>query len=642
MISKLKTLPLLLQNMGWRAFRFRVGYELQKRTGLLKRKFPVQTDESPTVSLRQWQQQGGKFFFFSKESLTQFPLPAKALLTLEAEVHQIKQGNIRFFNAFTLPLGPQYDWITNPDTHYQYSIFQHWTEINDLDPSNGDIKYVWEKSRFTFLYPLIRYDFHTGQDQSAFVFGQITDWIEKNPLNCGPNYVCSQEISLRVLNWTFALYYYRHSLTLTEAAFRQLIQSIYWQIRHVAENIQFSRISVRNNHAITECLALYLTGLLYPFFPESERWKNQGRKWVEEEGLYQIYPDGSYLQFSMNYHRVVAQLFTWAFYLAEVNNDYFSDALYDRVRRTLDFLYQHQDLTSGHLPNYGANDGALFFRLNSCEYRDYRPQLNALYYYFHRKPLYGNGPWQEDLQWYGFMPLEKSDESFIPLPQQSQSYTHGGFYVLRSSNHFAFIRCGNHPDRPMQADNLHLDLWLNGVNLLRDAGSYKYNTTPEELKFFMGTASHNTVQLGEYDQMQKGGRFIWYHWSQAKNTRLTENENWIEFEGTAHVYRHLHPEIYHTRKVRQHQDKPYWEVEDRLTIPDVPALKALPVTQLWHPHPQFFEKGFQMYVTDAQGKKLPQKTKEVYYSPCYGVKELAVQLRFEQAGYYFKTIISNE
>ena len=30
---------------------------------------------------------------------------------------------------------------------------------------------------------------------------------------------------------------------------------------------------------------------------------------------------------------------------------------------------------NGRLPNYGANDGALFFKLNDAEYSDYRPSL---------------------------------------------------------------------------------------------------------------------------------------------------------------------------------------------------------------------------------------------------------------------------
>lgn len=58
---------------------------------------------------------------------------------------------------------------------------------------------------------------------------------------------------------------------------------------------------------LPETLALYLVGLLYPSFPEAARWKIKGMKWFEEEVAYQIYEDGTFLQFSMNYHRVVSQ-----------------------------------------------------------------------------------------------------------------------------------------------------------------------------------------------------------------------------------------------------------------------------------------------------------------------------------------------
>src|SRR6185312_9633867 len=117
-------------------------------------------------------------------------------------------------------------------------------------------------------------------------------WIKANPINQGPNYRCSQEISLRVLNWTFALYYYRNSSKLTEDIFNQIQFAVFWQIQHIFQNIDFSRIAVRNNHAITETLTLYLTGLLYPQFPGSKKWRENGKRWFEEEVAYQIYEDG--------------------------------------------------------------------------------------------------------------------------------------------------------------------------------------------------------------------------------------------------------------------------------------------------------------------------------------------------------------
>ena len=42
-----------------------------------------------------------------------------------------------------------------------------------------------------------------------------------------------------------------------------------------------------------------------------------------------------------------------------------------------------------------------------------------------------------------------------------------------------------------------------GQNILRDGGTYSYNSTPEDLKYFSGVASHNTVQFDEHQQMPR-------------------------------------------------------------------------------------------------------------------------------------------
>ncbi len=633
--------------MGWRAFTFRAGYELRKRSGLLQKSFPTQVPFEAFATLKQWKNQSVRFFFESRESLksekNSILLDDKTADSLAVANELIHNGHVPFFNAEFRYLGKNSDWLTHPETGYRYSPRQHWTKISELDPKIGDIKFVWEKSRFAYIYTVIRSDFYFNQDQAAFVFSEIEDWIAKNPLNCGPNYVCSQETSLRILNWTFALHYYKHSPELTEVRFQTILHSIYWQTQHIAANINFSRIAVRNNHAITECLGLYLVGMLYPFFPESHTWCENGKRWLTEEGLYQIYEDGSYLQFSMNYHRVVIQLFTWAFILAECNSDRFEDKLYQRLQTSLDLLVQHQDVVTGHLPNYGANDGALFFPLNSCDYRDYRPQLNALHFYFYRKSLYANGLWSEDAFWYG---LSRRGEEKIPQEEglgvrlsPPPEGGGGGFYVLRDAHKFAFVRCGNHPDRPSQADNLHVDLWINGLNLMRDAGSYKYNTDLATLRYFMGTASHNTVQLGNFDQMQKGGRFIWYYWSQAIEATLTESENSIFFEGKTHVYQHVHSQIFHVRRVRQWTNEMRWEMEDQLELPPAIRQQKLPVYQRWHPHPEFLTQGWQIRCEDQSGNELPLQTRQGWYSSFYGVREPVTDWFFENKNGYFKTVI---
>lgn len=48
----------------------------------------------------------------------------------------------------------------------------------------------------------------------------------------------------------------------------------------------------------------------------------------------------------------------------------------------------------------------------------------------------------------------------------------------------AMLRYPRFRFRPSQADALHLDLWLEGRNLLRDAGTYSYNTESAWLSYF--------------------------------------------------------------------------------------------------------------------------------------------------------------
>ena len=327
--------------MGGRYISFRIKHELMRRSGLLKKKFPTQVPNVNWTTLSEWKKNRGHFFFEDRESLK---VPLTPSPDLEKRYTDYKQGKLLFFNSISFELGNKYDWVTNPDNGFQYDVSKHWTDIPDYSKEAGDIKFVWEKSRFSFLMDIIRYDYHFEKDCSSIVFDEINSWIDHNPINCGPNYRCSQEISLRVLNWVFALYYYSSSQTLTEELFSKIQHYIYWQLHHVYHNINFSRIAVRNNHAITETLTLYLAGIFFPNQKDITEWSKKGKSWFEEEVAYQIYKDGTFLQFSMNYHRVVVQLLTWAIRLTELNKKKLSQVVYDRAKKSVKFLTEFSPL----------------------------------------------------------------------------------------------------------------------------------------------------------------------------------------------------------------------------------------------------------------------------------------------------------
>lgn len=626
--------------MGLRYVAFRTWHEIQKRIGWLKIRFPKFTEKLQFLSLNEWRNQSSDFFQINDYELHKLRNNHN-FDQLAIRVNAIHQDKYQFFGSETIEV---IDWHTNPETGFRYNAHQHWSQISDFSKGAGDIKYVWEKSRFTFLYDLIRYDFHLKEDQSKMVFNKIENWIDENPVNCGPNWKCSQEITLRVLNWTFALHYYKNSGTLSESTFNKILNSIYRQMQHVEENINFSRIAVRNNHALAETLGLYLTGLLFPFFPKSSLWKENGKKWFEEEIEYQIYEDGTFLQFSMNYHRVAIQLLTWAIQLAETNGEKWSDTVYERARKSLYFLRACQDDKTGWPPNYGNNDGALFFPFTDCHFRDFRPQLAALANLLKVDLGYKSGSWQEESFWLGgeiakerrhgstaIFPYTIFVSSLSPLPL---SFPKGGYYILRDKTTTTFLRCGSYKDRPFQADNLHLDIWVDGENILQDAGSYKYNTDEKWIKYFNGTASHNTVMLGDYDQMRKGPAFVWYDWIRSSEGKWRTEEGGNIFEGYFEGFRQLGKGIIHRRSVKKTEDILRWKVED--WIENAPVGYAM--NQIWHPSDTFFDR-FTIRCLDQNDIEIfPNKT-QGWYSKFYGQKESSSNIAFSTQGRYLKTII---
>ncbi|MBX2905918.1 MAG: alginate lyase family protein [Taibaiella sp.] len=627
MIARLKNMLNLARNMGARYVSYRVKHEVLRRTGLLKGRFPKAPATRTYITLGQWKELPAKFFFQNRSELM---LAKKPSDELAQRFQWIKEGKLLMFNSLLTDLGTNYDWITNPDAGYVYDITKHWTEIPDYSPQAGDIKYVWEKSRFSDLYDIIRYDHHFSQDNAELVFRDIISWIDKNPVNCGPNYRCSQEMSLRILNWTFALHFYRDSPALSEAVFSKMQYAIYWHLHHIYNNINFSRIAVRNNHAITETLMLYLAGIFYPTLPGVQKWKEYGKKWFEEEIAYQVYEDGTFLQFSMNYHRVVIQLLTWAITLSEKNGEVFSEVVYDRARKSVQFLRTCMVEENGWLPNYGANDGALFFRLSDTHYRDYRPQLQALSACLGMDIDITTA--FEDELWYGSQVAMK--QRWSPKPG-IHSFDIGGYYIIREPETLTFIRCGSYKDRPSQADNLHLDVWYKGRNVLMDAGSYKYNTDSETIRYFSGTRSHNTVMLNDLDQMQKGGRFIWYNWTKRIDASIREEETLFRFKGSIHAFAHLSPGITHTRTITKRKGEPTWVVHDVVSG----APHGTQLTQLWHVAKEEVQNIELIPSKNSDGAVIVAE-KAGWYSSLYGAKEENIEMAFSVAGSEITTTFS--
>ena len=616
-MPSIKTAIKVIRSKSLRYILFRSKYEFERRTGMLAGKYPTELKPVNIPSLAEWREKGCGWFFEDRDNLQ---LTKNKAPELKEKMEHILKGDVLFFSKSWKPLGLDYDWVTNPETGSHYDAHLHWTKVNDFSQEAGDIKFVWEKPRFSWLLTVCRYDYHFEEDHSEFVIGQILNWISKNPLNCGPNYKCSQETSIRILNWLFALNFYRKSKALTEDRWNTIITSIYWQTDHVMKNINFSRIAVRNNHAITETLTLYLMGLMFPMMKGASSWKKKGKKWFEQEIAYQVEDDGTFIQDSMNYHRVVIQLLTYAIALADKHDEKFSEFVYEKAYKSLNFLYQCQEPTSGWLPNYGNNDGALFFPLSDNDYRDYRPQLDALHGLLTGKSLYEIPC--EDSGWFSRCePKGRKLYSKIEKQYGLVKFEKSGYYLIREEETLSFIRCGLFKTNG-STDQLHLDVWYKGQNILMDGGSYMYNTDDKTVRYFAGTEAHNTLMLSDYDQMQKGMRFIWFYPPTLLKAEMYEEDDVYVFKGKVNAFKQIGDGITIQRIIKKKKSEPEWVITDAIEGAPTDVIKR----QLWHTEDNFKTQDSSFKLNfESDGER---GVKDGWTSDYYGVKRPVSQVEF--------------
>lgn len=425
-----------------------------------------------------------------------------------AQVDQIKTGLFTYFGHTTAHVGCPPDWHRNPFTGAAAPRDAHWSRIDER--ALGDIKVIWEPSRFAWVYPLVRHYWREGDEAAAELFWRLLeDWNRANPPGVGVNWRCAQEIGIRALACAFALHAFR-DVGATTPDRVLLAGRLMWTFGHrIALDLE-DALSQQNNHGISAATGLLTIGVLFPEFPESADWAAEGRRTLERLARDLIYDDGSFVQHSLNYQRLMLHDYVWAIALAERAGLPLSALLRDRVRRSAELLRRLQDETTGGVPQYGHCDGALILPLDNCDALDFRPVTQAAAVLLDGVRWWPDGPWDEDLLWlFGFEALQKP----VRLPVRGGvSAPDGGYYALRSDETFVMTRCGAFRHRPGPPDLLHVDAWWRGHNVAIDAGTFSYSEGGEAAQALARTAAHNTVTVDGADQMERYGRFLWFPW----------------------------------------------------------------------------------------------------------------------------------
>lgn len=567
----------IIRRLGFLNVAYVAWYRFTLKSGICKKFFPQRSFTAAAP------------FFHPGRCSVYYPDELKMALFGDAD--KLIQGQLRYYAHHWKTVGNPPNWFLNP---FNGQIWpnprQHWTTLGDFNAGIGDIKNVWEASRFEWAVTMARaYAVSSKAVYLDTLNHWLSNWAENNPVNTGPNWKCGQEAAVRVFNLIQA------ALILDQLAQPSpaLKDIIYHHLERISANIHYA-IAQDNNHGTSEAAALFIggqwclrTNYLEHRRKRCDKFTRQGRKWLENRIDKLVEEDGSFSQHSVTYHRVLLDTLIFAeYWRRKLDADPFSATFYQRAKAAVNWLFMLTDAASGKSPNLGANDGAMLLHIHSCDYRDFRPSIQTAAVLFHGRKYFAAGPWDEPCDWLGL----KGDEAEAVDRKKKSEVLPGGYVVMVGKDSWGMIRFPMYRFRPGHNDVFHFDLWFRGENICRDAGSYSYNPeTASDRAYFESVKAHNTIGFDDCEQMPRLDRFILGQWIRADHVGAIEkaSDGSLSWTGAYRDYRGNR----HQRKITWKKDE--WIIEDRVSgdfdkvaivyrlVPDVYRIEGKGVIASW-------------------------------------------------------------
>lgn len=468
--------------------------------------------------------------------------------------------------AFGYPLdgggdGAPPDWhadilsgIRHPDAA------RRWDRISAFSSDVGDIKTIWEASRFDWMLSFAQAAANGDDGALRRLEDWLRSWREANPAFIGPNWMCAQEASIRLVHMLLAGWILGQ---LDERSSPSLLAFVRDHLLRIAPTTAYAR-GQNNNHATSEAMALFAGGswLERQGDAAGRAYARKGRRLLEERVAHLVFEDGGFAQYSTVYHRLmldalsVAELFRRRFGARP-----FSRRFHERAAAAARWLRAMIVGSEGDVPNWGANDGAMLLPIGSAAYRDFRPSAALAMTLFEGSTPFVEAPSVSSLLvWLDVTPGPAPE----PLPAD-HVFEDSGLLIQRRGETFAMLRLPGYRFRPGQCDGLHLELWYRGAPMLCDAGSYSY-ADPEGV-YFSSTAAHNVVQFDGGEQMPRLSRFLLGSWLKRRTWTIRDagmSGNLTDYQG------------------HRHHRSVCWLVDGSIEVKDRLDTGGSPVRILWH------------------------------------------------------------
>ena len=466
-----------------------------------------------------------------------------------------------------------YEICSPPNWFFDYinkTYFQnnkvHWSECNAF--TGSDIKNGWELSRWKWSTTLARAWRLTGNKKYLDILETWTkSWCMENPCNSGINWFCGQEISIRLIHAIQTWQILDYPINIPETSSKR-ISFVLAHLKRINQTLFYAE-GQKNNHWISEASAMFIASnwLLKGNKLDKKnllllkKYASCSKKSLENSIQELFLIDGSFSQQSCNYHRFVLDtLIQVEFWRKSFSLDPFSENFYKKIFSGLSWLKTMVDPISGEAPNLGSNDGTYCYQLHDEYYNDFRPTLALGYSIFKGEFLSYSHELIEAFFWLKVPKILKKETI---SENKIEVFQDGGYAFLRPNKlSWSLLRIPKNKFRPSQCDPLHIDLWHNGKNVLRDAGTFSYNSSLLEMNYFNSIKAHNCVQFDGQDPMPKISRFLWGNWLNNFSEIFIREDN--SKLGISADYKISNG--YHKRTIQYIYKDDLWRIIDKVSL----------------------------------------------------------------------------
>jgi hypothetical protein len=421
-------------------------------------------------------------------------------------------------------LGPEIDWGLDFKSGRQWPM-RHRLLIEGFFFDDSDIKVPWELSRCQHL-PLLAAAFRLSGERRYLdeIGAQLSHWIEANPVEMGPNWICTMDVAIRAANWVAALAICGEEVS-GEVWSDRVAESLLLHGRFIRGHLETAE--ARTNHYLSDVAGLIVVAALFARSEEGAAWGSWAVDELIAEMEHQVREDGCGHEASIPYHRLVSELFICGTQAGEsLHPGAFPVWYRERLDRMLDFVaaYTRPD---GLAPQIGDNDDGRFLPLGEYGRTDFRSHLHL---------------------------FAQASRRYEPATRSAE-FPAGGYYTMRHGDLYVLVRCGDTGVYGIGGhahnDQLSFELCCGGAPLVEDPGTGTYYESEEERLRFRSTGFHATLRVdgAEQNELPQYPRFPLGNRSRAEAVAWEAGPERTAFTGRHHGFEALPAPALHERSL---------------------------------------------------------------------------------------------